>query len=197
MTVAELNDLNVLDDNNIGRFPPGMVVPAFDNAARKLEGIIARGEQDRNGTIATSGSSTAYTIITNAAYPSLVAGMWFRVRFDEACGTAPTFQVNSLTAKPLKRQTGSAIVPGDITANMVADVIYNAATDTFDVTGIGDASPTVPTYTVALLPTSGPSVAIASNGRKNGEGVGVGTGVFCFRVGTSWYACDTGAIVAA
>lgn len=55
----------------------------------------------------------------------------------------------------------------------------------------------VPTYTVAGLPTSGPNIAIASNGRKNGEGGGSGTGVLCFRIGSSWFACDTGAGVAA
>lgn len=55
----------------------------------------------------------------------------------------------------------------------------------------------VPTYTVAGLPTAGPNIAIASNGRKNGEGEGSGTGVLAFRVATTWYAVDTGAEVEA
>jgi hypothetical protein len=56
-----------------------------------------------------------------------------------------------------------------------------------------------PTYTVAGLPavaTAG-QFAFASNGRKNGEGGGLGTGVICFYDGTAWRACDTGATVAA
>ena len=53
-------------------------------------------------------------------------------------------------------------------------------------------------YTVAALPagTAG-DTAYASNGRKNGEGAGAGTGVLVFKDGTAWRACDTGATVAA
>ena len=40
-------------------------------------------------------------------------------------------------------------------------------------------------------------LAFASNGRKNGEGAGAGTGVLVFYDGTAWRACDTGATVAA
>ena len=53
-------------------------------------------------------------------------------------------------------------------------------------------------YTVAGLPAgSAGDTAYASNGRKNGEGAGAGTGVLVFKDGTAWRACDTGATVAA
>lgn len=56
----------------------------------------------------------------------------------------------------------------------------------------------VSSFTVAALPTgSAGMVAFASNGRKNGEGAGSGTGVLVFHDGTAWRACDTGATVAA
>ena len=195
--MAELADLSISAALNTGRFPEGMTVPAINNGARELEAMIARSDKDRNGSVATSGSSTAYAILTNASVTTLAAGQWYLVRFDEACGASPTFQVNSTTAKSLYRQSGSAIVPGDIVANMMAIVVYNAAADVYNVMGIGDASPTIPEYTVAALPTTGPTVAIATNGRKNGEGAAAGTGVLCFRRSTSWFACDTGAAVAA
>lgn len=35
----------------------------------------------------------------------------------------------------------------------------------------------------------------AQNGRKNGEGVGAGTGVLVFFDGTNWIACDSGQTV--
>lgn len=41
------------------------------------------------------------------------------------------------------------------------------------------------------------SQAYATNGRKNGEGGGAGTGVLAFYDGVAWRACDTGATVAA
>ena len=53
-------------------------------------------------------------------------------------------------------------------------------------------------YTVAALPTpSAGLIAYASNGRKNGEGAGLGTGVMVFADASAWRACDTGATVAA
>lgn len=57
----------------------------------------------------------------------------------------------------------------------------------------------VKSFAVASLPASpsGGEIAFASNGRKNGEGAGVGTGVLVFGDGTAWRACDTGATVAA
>ena len=53
--------------------------------------------------------------------------------------------------------------------------------------------------TVANLPTGATAgdLAFASNGRKNGEGGGSGTGVLVFYDGTAWRAVDTGATVAA
>jgi len=58
----------------------------------------------------------------------------------------------------------------------------------------------VASMTVAQLP-SPPSqaglIAYASDGRKNGEGAGLGTGVLVFSDATAWRACDTGATVAA
>lgn len=57
---------------------------------------------------------------------------------------------------------------------------------------------TLASYTVAGLPTVGAGkLAYASNGRKNGEGAGAGTGVMVFSDATAWRACDTGATVAA
>lgn len=53
-------------------------------------------------------------------------------------------------------------------------------------------------YTVAGLPAgSTGDIAYASNGRKNGEGGGSGTGVLVFKDGSAWRACDTGATAAA
>lgn len=54
-------------------------------------------------------------------------------------------------------------------------------------------------WTVATLPSDGVSgeITFASDGRKNGEGAGLGTGVLVFHDGTAWRASDTGATAAA
>lgn len=68
------------------------------------------------------------------------------------------------------------------------DKVYGATVEPFNIAS----------YTVAALPTAtAGAMAYASNGRKAGEGVGVGTGVLVFRDGSNWIAVDTGATVAA
>lgn len=53
-------------------------------------------------------------------------------------------------------------------------------------------------YGTSVLPVQAGSQAYASNGRKNGEGAGSGTGVLVFYDGAGhWIACDSGTTVAA
>lgn len=40
-------------------------------------------------------------------------------------------------------------------------------------------------------------IIYVTDGRKGGEGPGLGTGVLCFKDGSAWIAVDTGAAVAA
>lgn len=56
-----------------------------------------------------------------------------------------------------------------------------------------------PKYTVANLPAAGTAarMAYATDGRKNGETAGNGTGVLVFDDGTDWIAVDSGQAVAA
>ena len=60
---------------------------------------------------------------------------------------------------------------------------------------------TLGNFAVASLPSAAGSgagtVAYATDGRKAGEGAGVGTGVLVFSDGSDWIAVDTGAAVAA
>lgn len=59
--------------------------------------------------------------------------------------------------------------------------------------------PRIPQSTVAALPAVHVvgDIYFATNGRKNGEGGGAGTGVLVFSDGTNWIAVDSGATVAA
>ena len=98
----------------------------------------------------------------------------------------------------------TVIVQGGAATSGVA---LNAANRAVDVVNLSNSSvatqqtaTALSSYTVANLPTAGigaSQIAYASNGRKNGEGAGAGTGVMVFRDGTAWRACDTGATVAA
>lgn len=137
--MAEIADLNVNDANNVARFPEGQNIPTINNGARALEGIIARADRDRSGVTLTTGSGTAYAVLTNAAYPAHAAGMWFMVRAHVANTGAATLTVNALAAKPLRRQGGDALVAGDIAVNQIILAIYNTAGDYYECVGIGES----------------------------------------------------------
>lgn len=87
----------------------------------------------------------------------------------------------------------------DRTSNVLSTVI--GATTVFSQSASRNTSAvpiSLPSYTVAGLPAGAAAdLAYASNGRKNGEGAGLGTGVVVFKDGTAWRAVDTGATVAA
>lgn len=57
----------------------------------------------------------------------------------------------------------------------------------------------LPSYTVAGLPAVAfaGQLSFATDGRKDGEGAGAGTGVLVYYDGTAWRASDTSSTVAA
>lgn len=139
--MAEIADLRVNDANNTARFPEGQKAPTINDGARALEGIIARADRDRSGYTATTGSGSAYAILTQAAYPSHASGMVFLVRAHVANTGPATLQVNALPPKPLVRNGGAALVEGDIAVNQMLLAVYNTALDAFECIGIGGGDP--------------------------------------------------------
>lgn len=135
--MAEISDLSVTDANNIARFPEGQNIPTLNNGARALEGILARANRDRSGYTATTGSGSAYAILTQAAYPEHAAGMVFLIRAHVANTGPATLAINALDAKPLVRQGGEALVEGDIAVNQMLLVVYNSAGDYYECMGVG------------------------------------------------------------
>lgn len=113
-----------------------------------------------------------------------------RGQLTAAANTPITFPVTSVAAK-----TGAVtLVKGDVGLGNVSNKQQLPLDGSDAMTG----PITLATYTVAGLPAVGAAkLAYASNGRKNGEGAGLGTGVMVFSDATAWRACDTGATVAA
>lgn len=198
--MAEVNDLSVTAASNTARFPEGQKIPSLNNGSRELEAMIARQHRDTSGYTLSSGTGDAYALITNGAYPAHATGMVLVWRAHVVSIVSATLTINALSAKPLVRQGGGAIQAGDIAANQIVFSLYNTALDSYQCLGIGGANESnhLGTYTVAGLPTGAAgNTAYASNGRKNGEGEGSGTGVLAFKDATAWRAVDTGATVAA
>lgn len=139
--MAEIADLSVTDANNVGRFPEGQGIPTLNNGARALEGILARANRDRGGYTATTGSGSAYAVLTQAAYPAHAVGMIFMIRAHVANTGAATLTVNSLNPKPLVRSGGDPLVEGDILVNQVLIAVYNTALDSYECIGVGFGAP--------------------------------------------------------
>lgn len=137
--MAEISDLNVNDANNTARFPEGQAIPTLNNGGRALEGILARADRDRGGYTLTTGSGSAYSILTNGVYPGHATGMIFLFRAHVANTGAATLTVNALTAKPLRRQGGDALVANDIAVNQMLLVVYNSAGDYYECIGVGES----------------------------------------------------------
>lgn len=95
----------------------------------------------------------------------------------------------------------SAALPEPSYSGFDSEMRYFLARNVSTTTGTTFTAAAEPrlSYAVASLPsaTVAGQVLYASNGRKNGEGAGAGTGVLVFSDGTAWRACDTGATVAA
>lgn len=131
-----MTDLAVLAANNTARFAEGQIVPTLNDGCRELEAILARWFKDTNGSILSSGSVDAYTILTNRTIPSHAAGNRFSFRVHVANTGASTITVNALAAKALRRPGGDPLSSGDLKTNQIIDIAYNAAGDYYECFGI-------------------------------------------------------------
>ena len=193
--MADLQDLAIAAANNTGRFPPGMAISSIDDSARELEAILGRYSKDVGGSNVSTGTGTAYLLDPYRTVSTLEAGLVVVWRANVACGVDPTFALDGLAATNLTDANDRNLTTGDIVAGQVMVTIYNASTDAWECQGI---KITAPSYTVASLPTGVAGMNLfVTDGRKNGEGSGAGTGVMVFYDGSSFCACDTGATVAA
>lgn len=188
--MAELNDLQITDANNTGRFPNGMQVEQINDAARALEGMLGRWFKDATGQAASSGTSTAYTFQPYRTVTSYAAGQVYMFRAHVACGSGCTIAIAGLAAKPLRRQNGDAIVAGDIVLNQMVLAAYNASLDAFTCFGLGDsnASNGLPTYTVSTLPALTDTRMIYVSNESGGA-------VPAFSDGSAWRRVTDRAIV--
>ncbi len=123
--MAEINDLNVVDAGNTGRFPEGQSAPSLNDGARALEGLIARWHKDTDGSLTTGGTGTAYTLTPNRVVPAYYNGLEFRMKFHVVSGASPTIDVNALGAKALVWPDGTAIAAAEIAANEVLFAVYD------------------------------------------------------------------------
>lgn len=116
-------------------FPFGMPPSGENTGARAIMGAVKRWWNRMKPTATDgSGTSTAYTLTYAVAPAGYVDGETYLVRFDKACGNAPTLNVMSLGAIALCKFVGGAWVPlaaGDISAAQVVRFYYDQTSGSF------------------------------------------------------------------
>jgi hypothetical protein len=150
--MAEIQDLSTTDASNTGAaanagFPENMNPSDVNNAARALEGMIARLYADTNGSIITTGSSNAYVLAAARTIASYAQGQVFMFEANHANSGASTLNVDSVGAKAIVKHDDVALASGDIKAGQICFVAYEATGDNFQM----------------LSPPSGP-VGVAQGG---------------------------------
>ncbi len=99
---------NATSDTNIN-WAEGMAPSAVNDSARSVMASAARWRDDNNGTIVTSGTTLAYTAVTNQVEAALTAGYTVTLQFHASNDSSATLAVDGLTAKPLQMYPGKNI----------------------------------------------------------------------------------------
>lgn len=142
-------------------------------SARTQYGVVSQ-IQDGAYTYAAASGTDTYTATLAPAITGYVTGGSYVVKFTNAnLTTTPTLNLNSVGAKTITKQDGTAVAAGDIAAGGVYTLVY-------DGTNMQIASPSS-----AAAPTGASYVVIALNGTLTAERV--------LAVGSSLTLTDGGA----
>ena len=110
--------------------PEGMAPSSVNDAIREMAARLAFNHGDRDIYDATdSGSANTYVCQITGTNVGLNAGMTVKFKAANASTGASTLQVNSLTAKALRKGANVALVTGDILANQIVEAVYDATLD--------------------------------------------------------------------
>ena len=123
--MAEINDLDTTDASNTARWPEGMTPSSVNDSSRALEGLLARAHEDQGARKSSTGSGAAYLFAAaqtlSAYYDGLIIG--FDANFTNT--GAATLNVDSVSADPIKKHGGQALVADDIQAGQKVIVVHD------------------------------------------------------------------------
>lgn len=115
----------------------GMAPSAVNDSGRGMMASVAKWRDDLYG-LTTAGTSTAFTVTTNATYATAAAmsGAVFTIIPNATSGAAPTLAVDGLTARALNVSTGVAVPTGALVSGTPYLVKYVHASTEFIVLGV-------------------------------------------------------------
>ena len=123
--MAEVKDLSTTDASNTARFPENQAPSTVNNGARALEGMLARFYADTNGSISTSGSSSAYVLAASRTISTIAAGDAFVFKANHASTGATTIAIDGLATKSIKKFNDQAIAANDIESGSICHIVYD------------------------------------------------------------------------
>ncbi len=146
----------------------GMAPSAVDDSARSMMASVAKWRDDNNGTVLTSGSTAAFTAVTNQVESALTAGFTVALQFHATNDVNATLAVDGLAAKPLQQIPGTNVPLGAFPTGTIQHFTYST-TDTGQWVAHGFQA-TANFFTAALgssvnfstAPADGPSVSVGS-----------------------------------
>ena len=117
-------------------WPEGMSPSQVNDSARAEMASVAKWRDDLYG-LTTGGTSTAYTVTTNATYASAsdMSGAIFTIIPNATSGASPTLAVDGLTARAINISTGVAVPTGYLVSGTPYLIKYVHASTEFIVLG--------------------------------------------------------------
>lgn len=105
----------------------GQAPSSVNDSARAAMAVIAKWRDDNSGSLATGGTSTAYTLTTNTVFTTLAlmdnATIAFIPHTDS--GATPTLNVDGLGAKTIRNWTGATFPTGGLKSGSVYRATYD------------------------------------------------------------------------
>lgn len=112
--------------------PEGMAPSGVNNVIRENMAAIAKWYSDSDGTLQSTGSSSAYVLTTNSTHAALADMPLVVFRANHASTGSSTLAVDGLTAKSIKKYHDVNLVAGDIETGQIVIVVYNATSDVYE-----------------------------------------------------------------
>jgi len=112
--------------------PEGMAPSGVNNVIRENMAALAKWYSDSDGTLQSTGSSSAYVLATNSTHAALADMPLVAFRANHASTGASTLAVDGLTAKSIKKYHDVNLAAGDIETGQIVIVVYNATSDVYE-----------------------------------------------------------------
>ena len=119
-------------DNNASPpdgWPEGQSPSSVNNCAREMMAAIKRSWNDDHPVNASTGSNSAYQLVTSASSTAYATGDMYVFRANHASVGTSTLNVNGIGARIIKKFGNQDTIADDIKANQIVQVAYEPSAD--------------------------------------------------------------------